>query len=342
MSRTIPSYTVEGLQRRLLDMERQLADLHRRGEWQFDRETPDATSGDATAAAQLLAMVVAGDSIGSGGDYVTFTSVVAHHGFSSFAGAGDSWTHPVSGVYVLTYEHEWDTYTGGGTVQLEIDGVVVPEGTIAEGTSGQQGRGVVAYVAEEGQVGKIKVTQSSGTAAACDALVRIAITDPKTSHSVTSDGSGVVSMGTQAAPVHGGWASNPAGWTDASAEWIWHTALVGDTRADFEEGWFELEFQTASALAGTIEFSADNESTVYLNGTSIGASTAFTTRVTASVTFSSGVNVIRIHGVNGGGGGANPAAVILSARSTASGVVLFRTTASGGWVGYTSEPYGWP
>lgn len=151
---------------------------------QRDRDLEDylATLDDGVTAGandpQLLCMSASADSIASGGDYVTFGSILSRHQFSTVSGAGSSWTHPVGGVYTITYEHAWDSYTGGGTIQLEIDGVVSEATTLASSTSGSKGRASLSYVAAEGSVGKVKVTQSSGSAQTCAGTVWVAIPDP--------------------------------------------------------------------------------------------------------------------------------------------------------------------
>lgn len=135
----------------------------------------------AAGAAQLLVLSAAADGIASGGEYIAFDVNVAQHGFQGVTPtAGGAWVHPVTGVYYLDLEVAWDTYTGGGTVELELDGIVPAEGMIGQGSAGQQGRASIAYFAEAGQVGRIKVTQTSGSDQTLGATVRIAITDPST------------------------------------------------------------------------------------------------------------------------------------------------------------------
>lgn len=306
----------------------------------------DDVSGVATES-HLLAMSASGASVASGGAYITFGSIVAQNGFSSVTSASGEWTHPVSGVYLLTYEHAWDSYTGGGVVALELDGVEVPEGVISDGSSaGQEGRGTIAYVAEPGQVGKIKVTQASGSAQTCDALVRVAITDPKASSSSSSPASSnVVSLGPQDDPDVSSYTAGGAAWNDPDAKWIWHTAPVGGERPVNEEGWFEGEFSSTTAVAATVEYSCDNECAVYLNGSLLGTQTGlashWTNRYTASATLQAGSNMFEVYGKNlTGGPGDNAAAFILSVHDS-SGTVLFRTSDVTGWTGYTAEPVGW-
>lgn len=49
--RAVPSFTLEGLKQRLAKMERDIADLHRRGGWQYDQEVDEL--GGATGTAEM-------------------------------------------------------------------------------------------------------------------------------------------------------------------------------------------------------------------------------------------------------------------------------------------------
>lgn len=179
MSRTVLSFVPEGLKQFLHDLRRDVDDLKRVGSWQFDTgELEPEEIIRAGGAPHLLVMLASSDSIASGGDYVTFGSVVTVYGFNGGAAASDSWAHPASGVYVLTYDHAWDTYTGGGTIQVEVDGVLMPEGLILDGTAGQDGDGTVIYHALAGSVGRIYIDHGDASAQTCTATVRVAISDP--------------------------------------------------------------------------------------------------------------------------------------------------------------------
>ncbi len=152
----------------------------------------------ASSAAQLLVMSATGDSIASGGDYVEFDTILSRHGFDGvIVAVGDAWMHPVTGVYVLTYDHEWDSYTGGGSVEMTLDAEVISGGQVIESaSSGQVGGGTIAYHAAEGQVGRIKVTQSSGSAQTCDATAWISLPDPAAPISAVSAPASVSSTST--------------------------------------------------------------------------------------------------------------------------------------------------
>lgn len=133
----------------------------------------------AAGAAQLLCLTTASAQIAPGGDYVALDSIVAQYGFDTVVLVpGGVWVHPISGVYVLTYEHVWDSYDGGGTIQLEVDGQVGTERTIASGEAGGRGRGTIAYVAQAGSAARIKVTHDSGSAETCSGTVWVSIPDP--------------------------------------------------------------------------------------------------------------------------------------------------------------------
>lgn len=134
---------------------------------------------DNTGDAQLLVLTTTGDSIASTGDHVTFDTILVRHGFSGVpVEVGDAWTHPLTGVYVIDYEHAWDTFEGGGTVELELDGSVPADGTVGSGSSGQYGRATHLYYAEAGQVGRIKITHADASAQTCDVTLRVALPDP--------------------------------------------------------------------------------------------------------------------------------------------------------------------
>jgi hypothetical protein len=304
---------------------------------------PDAV-GNSSGSAQLLVMSATAAEIAPGGTTVPFGTVVAQHGFANVpAASGGSWVHPVSGVYALTYEHAWAAFDGGGRIVLQLDGVDVPEGVIADGTVGQGGRGTIAYVAEAGQAGRIMVTHSAAAAQTCDALVRIAITDPKQADVVVpSSWQNVVSLGTQADPTVAAWVGKPSDWTDPDAEWIWHTALESNSRPNGEQAWLLGIYESVADRAVTIEAAADNTADVYLNGLLLGNVPGFDTRTTFSATLAAGRNRLAVLGTNGSGTGDNPAGVLISVADTASGAVLFRSTDDGGWYGWTSEPDGWP
>ena len=332
------------------ELERVDPTLKRAGE-QFDRNFDElarlvesAAASSTVNAPHLLVMSATGVSVASGGAYTPFGKILAQHQFGTVSAPGTSWAHPVSGVYVLTYEHAWGSYTGGGTIELEIDGVTAAANQIAAGGSGANGRGSLAYFAVKGAVGKIKVTQSSGSAQTCDAVLRVAIPDPSSSDiTISPIGNNVVSFGTQAAPNEATWtAGGSPPWNDPAAHWIWHTAPT--SRPAGEQAWFQAGYSSETERAVTIEVAVDNNAEVWLNGTKIVSAAdapAYNTRVAKTVTVQAGLNQITAWAQNTGSG-SNPAGFILSMADARTGDVLLRTTDAGGWTAATSEPVGWP
>ena len=155
-----------------------IGDVHLGGNIINETHIHPTTLADLKGAGQLLVLSASAASIASGGDHVTFDTIVAQHRFPDVIAAGESWTHPVDGVYSAVVKLRWDSYAGGGTIRLELDGVLIPEGLFVAGDSGDQALGVVQYKASAGSVARIKVTQSSGSIQTCSALVSAAITDP--------------------------------------------------------------------------------------------------------------------------------------------------------------------
>lgn len=181
MNRTILDFTPDGLKRRLADMERQLADIQRRGEWNFDSgELDPETILAASGFGQLLIVAASADSIASGGDYVSFGSLVHQQGFDdvTFTAGAQSFTWPFDSVGYVQVEMAWDSYTGGGTVEIEVDGTVPAWGLIGQSSSGQYGCKRRGVVISEGSTVKIKVTQTSGSAQTADVLVEMGMQDP--------------------------------------------------------------------------------------------------------------------------------------------------------------------
>lgn len=144
---------------------------------------------ESTGAAQLLVLSLTAGEIAPGGAAVPFDTIVAQHGFEGVAQpSGGYWVHPVTGVYTLTYEHRWDTYEGGGTIQVQLDDTSVPEGLIASALRGQEGTKTIQYYAEAGATGRIFIAHSSTEAELCDAVVWVAITDPTEAAPVSDEG----------------------------------------------------------------------------------------------------------------------------------------------------------
>lgn len=125
--------------------------------------------------AYLLVLSVAGDPIASGGDNITFATVLADHGFNTAAGM--SWIHPVAGVYDLELGFAWDAPKTNLTIDIWVDGEPVPGGRLANG-SGSSGRGSVKYWADAGSIGRVRVQHFSGSEQTCSATMWVAIPNP--------------------------------------------------------------------------------------------------------------------------------------------------------------------
>lgn len=190
MSRTVLSFDPEGLRRRLVDMERQLADLQRRGSWQFDGEVVATAGSSSLNAAALLVLEASSDSIGTGGDLVAFSSTVYRHRFDEVAPGAQAIIWPTTAVGEIQVEFAWDTYTSGGKIEIEVDGVVPAWGVIADGTDGQSGCKRRSVHIDEGAEVSIRVTQASGSAKTANVWVEFTIPDP----TGTSVSSGVMKL----------------------------------------------------------------------------------------------------------------------------------------------------
>lgn len=136
------------------------------------------TIASGTGVGQLLVVSATGQSFADDGGYVTADTIVYQHGFDQVTAVGDEIVWPTDAVGEVQVEFLWDTYEGGGTIEVEVDGTVPAWGTIAAGSAGSEGckrRGVHIL---EGQVVKVKVTQTSGSAKTGDVLVEFSIPDP--------------------------------------------------------------------------------------------------------------------------------------------------------------------
>lgn len=179
MSRTIQSYTVEGLQRRLVEMEREIRDLHRRGAWNYDREYEVAGGSGATAnAAALLILAATGDPIASGGDLVSFAATVTNHGFADVVAGAQAIVWPTTAVGEIQVEFAWTSYPDGGKIEIEVDGAVPAWGLIADGITGRAGCKRRSVYIEADSLVSIRVTQTSGAAETADVFVEFCIPDP--------------------------------------------------------------------------------------------------------------------------------------------------------------------
>lgn len=130
-------------------------------------------------AGQMLVLTATGVSI-TDGAAVVFDTILERHGFHSTTSPGASWLMPIEAVGLLTVELAWDTFEGGGLVELIIDGAVPPAGVVASGTSGQRGRGTIPFHAPEAAACALRVTHGQAGAQTADVTVRVAISDPAT------------------------------------------------------------------------------------------------------------------------------------------------------------------
>lgn len=134
--------------------------------------------GAGVGVGQVLLVSATGQSFADGGDYVTADAVEYRHGFDGNEVAGDSVVWPVDAVGEIQVEFKWATYTGGGTIEIEVDDEVPAWGLIAEGTSGSEGCKRRAVHINEGAAVKVKVTQDSGSAQTADVMVEFSVPDP--------------------------------------------------------------------------------------------------------------------------------------------------------------------
>lgn len=126
---------------------------------------------------QLLVLSATAVDIDDAG-YVTFDSITHQHGFDGVTAAGDSITWPVSAVGGAIVTFAWDTFTGGGLLELEVDGTVPAWGTIAAGSVGAEGRGEIGVDIAEGSTVKLKVTHGEVTAQTATVTLYLKVEDP--------------------------------------------------------------------------------------------------------------------------------------------------------------------
>lgn len=141
---------------------------------------PGSPAASRAESAQLLSLAATGATIPAGGGPVTFDEIIARHGFAATGAAGTTWVHPVDAVYALTYEHAWTSFLGGGVIRLEVGGVLVPEGVLADGTSGQTGSGTLLYRAAAGTTGRIWIEAATASDQLFDGFLSVGVTDPAT------------------------------------------------------------------------------------------------------------------------------------------------------------------
>lgn len=177
---------------RARDRQRETFDVHASGRAQLAHPRMVGGVGGASAppavtvvnetnvnAGQHVELTATGDSIASGGDYIAFDTIADQHGFGGVTAAGASITLPDTACELDVHlELDWDSYLYGGTVALELDGTIVHTfgGATAVAAFGWEGGWPIRQTG--GQVLKVKVTQSSGSAQTLDARVRVTLHDP--------------------------------------------------------------------------------------------------------------------------------------------------------------------
>jgi hypothetical protein len=125
---------------------------------------------------QLLIVSATRQSFASGGDYVSADSTVYQFGFDGATADAVVW--PVDAAGEIQVEFAWDTYDGGGTIEIEVNGTVPAWGLLASGSSGRTGCKRRSVHIAEGSVVKVRVTQTSGVAQTADVVVEFSIPDP--------------------------------------------------------------------------------------------------------------------------------------------------------------------
>ena len=140
---------------------------------------PLTNGGQVIGVGQLLVVSATGATITAGGAYVPFDTIVYQRGFAGVVAAGPSFTWPLSAVGGAELEFAWTDYSGGGTIEIEVDGNVPAWGVIASG-AGSRGRGFIPVDIASGAVVKLKVTHASATDEAADATLRLHLQEPTT------------------------------------------------------------------------------------------------------------------------------------------------------------------
>lgn len=137
-----------------------------------------ATEPSSTGGGQLLLLSATGAAIASGGDYVTFDALVHKLGFDDYSVDDQTvrWPLPASGS--IQVEFQWDSYEGGGTVEIEVDGVVPDWGMVGSSTVGREGAKRRGVEIPAGSQVRIKVTQTSGSPQTADVTVEFQVQDP--------------------------------------------------------------------------------------------------------------------------------------------------------------------
>lgn len=140
---------------------------------------PLTTGGQAIGQGQVLIVSASAQSIVSGGDYVVWDTIVHRHGFeaSSTPGSTVTWPADFAGG-TIQIELAWATYEGGGLVEIEVDGVVPPWGTLGAGAAGRVGWKRRSVHIKAGSSVRVKITHTAGVAKTGDVFIEFVLPDP--------------------------------------------------------------------------------------------------------------------------------------------------------------------
>jgi hypothetical protein len=133
--------------------------------------------GGGSGVGQLLVLSATAVDIDDEG-YVTFDTISHQKGFADVTAAGDSVIWPVSAVGGVIVTFAWATFTGGGTIEVEVDGAVPAWGTVAAGASGSEGRGEIGVDIAEGSTVRLKVTHGEVAAQTATVTMYLKVEDP--------------------------------------------------------------------------------------------------------------------------------------------------------------------
>lgn len=122
---------------------------------------PEADA-DSSGVGELIRLTASADSLAAGGDYLTHDTVERRVGFDEGGTSTSSTTLPRTGLYVVELWFAWADYTGGGTVEIEINGTV--RRTHPDSGGGDRFDWTAMIDATAGDTLRIKVTHSEASA----------------------------------------------------------------------------------------------------------------------------------------------------------------------------------
>lgn len=133
---------------------------------------------DPDGQGQMLVLSGTAASVASGGDYLAFGAEVYRHGFGDFYVDAKTVRWPISVKGSIQVEFAWASYTGGGTVEIEVDGVVPAWGRIAASGQGQYLCKRRSVKIDAGSLVKIKMTHTAGSALTAEFWVEFSVDGP--------------------------------------------------------------------------------------------------------------------------------------------------------------------